>query len=196
MRTLSRGAVAAVVSDRPVGDTLLWRQHAAAHGQVIRELWARCPIVPLGFCQVTAGSADEVLELLRANESAIAAELSRLAGTSEMAVRLDWVGSRRPAPEVIREHDADMLLAVLKGIVIEHLFDSRAEGLQACFLIWRGAETDFERALAEVAGKLGRRRAVGWCGPRPPYRFVRLLPGRLAWPAARAGGKHGALAGQ
>ncbi|MGD0015128.1 MAG: GvpL/GvpF family gas vesicle protein [Bryobacteraceae bacterium] len=81
--------IAAVVSDHPVEKLSLLRRNVEPHHRVIREISSQTTLIPATFGHIS-DNEEQILAVLRDNYSGIREELQRLAGKTEMGVKLLW----------------------------------------------------------------------------------------------------------
>jgi hypothetical protein len=83
------GQVAAVVSNVRVERVRPERSHLAAHQEVLKKLMAATTPLPMSF-GILADSPQAVRNLLSRNQAALLGQLRRVAGKTEMGVRVTW----------------------------------------------------------------------------------------------------------
>jgi hypothetical protein len=83
------GALAAVVTRMPTGRIRPQRSNLAAHHQVLRDLADRQSVLPVAFGTI-AENETRVREIMRRNRGALIAQLRRLQGAVEMALKVYW----------------------------------------------------------------------------------------------------------
>ena len=81
--------LAAVVSDHPVQPLMPARRNVEPHHRVVRQVCSQAALVPAAFGHV-GDSPAEILAVLRGNYDEIRQELVRLAGKSEMGLKVSW----------------------------------------------------------------------------------------------------------
>ena len=86
---IAEGRLAAVVSRVAVGNIRPQRSNLAAHHQVLRDLAARQPVLPVAFGTIV-GSEEQLREVLCQNHDRLAARLDWLLGKVEMALKVFW----------------------------------------------------------------------------------------------------------
>jgi len=86
---IADGDVLAIVSD--VADERMRpeRRHLAAHQQVLRQLMARCTVLPMTF-GIIAGGRGAIERILLRNQEAFVEQLRRVADRFEMGLRVTW----------------------------------------------------------------------------------------------------------
>ncbi len=87
--TLNHGRIGAVVSDLFATRVRPERRNLTAHQTVLRQLGAKCTVLPMQFGVLAQGS-KAVLKLLADNETEIVAQIHKLRGAVEMGLRLKW----------------------------------------------------------------------------------------------------------
>ncbi len=87
--TISKGKVAAVVSDVPNQKMRPERRHLAAHQTVLKKLLEEGPVLPMTFGMISSGH-KAVTEMLSKNSKAVTKQLARVSGKVEMGLRVSW----------------------------------------------------------------------------------------------------------
>lgn len=87
--SISRGRVAAVVSDLSNGKIRPERRHLAIHQQVLQRLLQETTPLPISF-GIIAESPRAVQGILAKNQEAFLEQLERVAGKVEMGLRVTW----------------------------------------------------------------------------------------------------------
>ncbi len=87
--SITRGGLAAVVSDVCNGALRPERRHLSVHQQVLRRLLELTTPLPVSFGTIANG-AGAVRQILSEHEDALTAGLHRVAGKVEMGLRVRW----------------------------------------------------------------------------------------------------------
>lgn len=87
--SISKGRVAAVLSDLPNGKIRPERRHLSAHQHVLRRLMEDTTPLPVAFGVIADGNR-EVQNLLSRNQEEFLRQLQEVAGKVEMGVRATW----------------------------------------------------------------------------------------------------------
>jgi len=89
VRSLTDGAVSAVVSDLSRSRIRPERRHLAAHRQVLERVMARTSLLPLRFGTI-ADDAEAVRRILFLHQERFMTQLNRVAGSVEMGLQVSW----------------------------------------------------------------------------------------------------------
>jgi len=194
LRVVSRGELAAVVSDRGeaplhVSEEALW-----AHERVVEGLMAGGPVLPMRFGSVLAD--DEAVQAMLADRQAeLSAGLARVSGAVELGVRAAWdpeaavaggVGdpaatgpgaayllglsrSRQRARAL-----AERLDSAVGGMCrtrVQRLLSSPSLPVSASYLVDRGGVDAFRGRIATLDAEVQEAKII-CTGPWPPYSFT------------------------
>src|SRR5262245_6875907 len=89
VRSVTEGAVSAVVSDLSRSRIRPERRHLAAHRQVLERVMAERSLLPLRFGTI-ADDANAVRRMLLLHQERFITQLNRVAGNVEMGLQVSW----------------------------------------------------------------------------------------------------------
>src|SRR5262245_12341353 len=89
VRSVTDGAVSAVVSDLSRSRIRPERRHLAAHRQVLEQVMAETSLLPLRFGTI-ADDAEAVRRILSLHQERFITQLNRVAGKVEMGLQVSW----------------------------------------------------------------------------------------------------------